>query len=122
MNLSDAFKEAERLSKLIDAAIEAMKNTTVEYAKAEAAYRQAKAEAWVQVPNDEPGERDWTAARREAWVDSATSQLRYQRDLAQGMRQAAVEANRSRRAQLSSVQTFVNAEKAEMDLVRTGPN
>jgi hypothetical protein len=125
MSFSEAFAEANRFSRLIDAAIEAMKNTTVEYAAAERDYRQAKAEAWVRCPNDEAGvkagEREWTAARREAWVDADTALLRYRRDLAEGMRQAAVEANRSRRAQLSSVQTFVNAEKAEAEFARTGP-
>jgi hypothetical protein len=103
-----------------------MKNTTVEYARAEAEYRRSKSEAWVRCPIDDAtvkaGEREWTAARREAWVNAETADLRYKRDLAEGMRQVAIEANRSRRAQLSSVQTFVNAEKAEMDLVRTGPS
>lgn len=122
MNLSDSFAEANRLSRLIDAAIDALKNTTVEYAKREAEYRKAKAECWVRCPRDEEGQRDWTAARREAWVNAETSDLRYHRDIADGMRQAALEAVRSRRAQLSSVQTFVNAERAEMDFARTGPN
>lgn len=122
MNLHDAFTRANRLSEQIDLAIDGLKNTTVEYAKREAEYRKAKAEAWVRCPRDEAGERDWTAARREAWVNAETSDLRYKRDLADGMRQAALEAVRSRRAQLSSIQTFVNAEKAEMDFARTGPN
>ncbi len=125
MNTAEAFAEAQRLSRLIDAAIEGMKNTTVEYADAERNYRRAKAEAWVRCPNDEAGvragEREWTAARREAWVDAETADLRYRRDLAEGMRQAATEANRSRRAQLSSLQTFVNAERAEAEFARTGP-
>lgn len=124
MNLSEAFAEANRLSRLIDAAIEALKNTSVEFARAESNYRKAKAEGWVRCPNDEAGvkagEREWTAARREAWVDSDTADLRYKRDLADGMRQAALEAVRSRRAQLSALQTFLNAEKAETDFARTG--
>jgi hypothetical protein len=120
MNTADALAEANRLSRLIDAAIEAMKNTTVEYADAERNYRKAKAEAWVRCPRDEAGARDWTAGRREAWVDAETADLRYKRDLADGMRHAAVEANRSRRAQLSALQTFLNAEKAEAEFVRTG--
>lgn len=124
MTLSDAFAEANRLSRLIDAAIEALKNTSVEFARAESDYRKAKAEAWVRCPNDDAGvkagEREWTAARREAWVDADTADLRYKRDLADGMRQAALEAVRSRRAQLSALQTFLNAEKAEADFARTG--
>lgn len=120
--LTDAMAEANRLSRLIDAAIDALKNTSVEFAQAEAEYRKAKAQCWVRCPNDDAGvragEREWTAARREAWVNAETADLRYRRDIAEGMRQAALEAVRSRRAQLSSVQTFVNAEKAEMELAR----
>lgn len=126
MTAPEAFAEANRLSRLIDAAIEALKNTSVEFARAEADYRKAKAESWVRCPNDEAGvragEREWTAARREAWVDAETADLRYKRDLADGMRQAALEAARSRRAQLSALQTFLNAEKAEADFARTGVN
>ena len=121
LSTSQAFAEAQRLSGLIDAAIEALKNTTVEFAKREAEYRKAKAEAWVRCPRDEDGQRDWTAGRREAWVNAETSDLRYARDVADGMRQAALEAVRSRRAQLSSIQTFVNAERAEAEFARTGP-
>lgn len=124
MNTAEAFAEANRLSRLIDAAIEGLKNTSVEFARAEADYRKAKAEGWVRCPNDEAGvksgEREWTAARREAWVDADTADLRYKRDLADGMRQAALEAVRSRRAQLSALQTFLNAEKAEAEFARTG--
>lgn len=119
MTPAEQYAEAMRLSRLIDAAIEAMKNTTVEYATAEAEYRRAKAEAWVRCPPSDKAE--WTAARREAWVDAETADLRYRRDLAEGMRQSAIEANRSRRAQLSAVQTFVNAERAEAEFARTGP-
>jgi len=115
--LSDAFAEANRLSRLIDAAIEAMKNTTVESAVAERDYRKAKAEAWVRVKPE-----DMLAKEKEAWVDAETSDLRYRRDLADGMRQAALEAVRSRRAQLSKVQTFVNAEREEAAFARTGPS
>lgn len=126
MNTAEALREANRLSALIDAAIEALKNTSVEFAKAEAEYRKAKAERWVGCPMDDAtvraGEREWTAARREAWVNAETADLRYRRDVAEGMRQAALEAVRSRRAQLSALQTFLNAEKAEAEFARTGVN
>lgn len=118
MTPSEQYAEAMRLSRLIDAAIEAMKNTTVEYAQREADYRKAKSEAWLRCP---PGDKqEWTAARREAWVDAETADDRYHRDLAEGMRQSAIEAVRSRRAQLSAIQTFVNAERAEAEFARTG--
>lgn len=115
MNTAEALTEANRLSRLIDAAIEGLKNTTVEFATAEREYRKSKAEAWLRAKPE-----DMLAKEKEAWVDAETSDLRYRRDLADGMRQAALEAVRSRRAQLSALQTFLNAEKAEAEFARTG--
>lgn len=121
MNLSEAFAEATRLSRLIDAGIEALRDQSKQLAAAEQQYREAKAKAWVRCPRDEPGSKDWTAARREAWVDAECANLRYHRDIAEGMRSAALEAVRARRTQVSVLQSLLNAEKAEMDFSRTGP-
>lgn len=121
MNLSEAFTEAQRLSHLIDAGIEALREQSKALAVAENAYRKSKAEAWVKVPRDgadDKGQRNWTAGRREAWVDSETADLRMTRDIAEGMRQAALEAVRARRTQISVLQSLLSAEKAEMELAR----
>lgn len=122
---ADMYARAMHFSELIDAGIAAMRDLSEKYAQAEADYRKAKAEKWVQCPNDDAGvkagEREWTAARREAWVNAQTADLRYQRDLAEAMKQSALEAVRSRRAQLSAIQTFANAERAEAEFARTGP-
>lgn len=122
MNLAEAFNEAQRLSRLIDGGIEALREQSKALAAAENAYRKAKAQAWVTCPNDEAGvkagEREWTAARREAWVNAETADLRYTRDVADGMRSAALEAVRARRTQVSVLQSLLNAEKAEMELAR----
>lgn len=120
MNLSEAFAEAERLSRLIDAGIEALRTQSHALAEAENIYRKAKAEAWVRCPKD-LGSKEWTAGRREAWVDADTADLRMARDIAEGMLKAATEAIRARRQQLSALQSLLNAERSEMDLVRTGP-
>lgn len=122
MNLSEAFAEATRLSRLIDAGIEALREQSKQLAAAEQAYRKAKAQCWVRCPRDEDGKKDWTAARREAWVDAESADLRYVRDVAEGMRSAALEAVRARRTQVSVLQSLLNAEKAEADFARTGPN
>lgn len=122
MNVSEAFAEANRLSRLIDAGIEAMREQSKTLAAAEQEYRKAKATAWVKCPRDEGGSKDWTAARREAWVNSECADLRYTRDVAEGMRQAAVEAVRARRTQVSVLQSLLNADRAEAEFARTGPN
>lgn len=124
MNLSEAFAEAERLSRLIDAGIEALRTQSVALAEAERTYRKAKAEAWVKVPRDstdDRSQRNWTAGRREAWVDAETADLRYARDVADGMRSAALEAVRARRTQVSALQTLLNAHAEEAKFARTGP-
>jgi hypothetical protein len=123
VNLVEAATEMKRLSRLIDAGIEAMREQSVTLADAEHAYRQAKSEAWVRCPTDDhgikAGERLWTAARREAWVAAETADLRRTRDIADGMKHAAVEAVRARRGQLSALQTLVNSHTAEAEFVRS---
>lgn len=119
--LAEAQTEMLRLSRLIDAGVEASKDHAVKLATAEATYRKARAEAWLRCPKDAPGEREWTAARREAWVDAECADLRKARDLEEAMKDAAREAVRARQTQLSSWQTLVRAHQAEAEFVRTTP-
>ena len=115
----DLAAELDRLSHLIDQGIAALREQSVALAQAESDYRKAKAEAWVTCPRDaDPKDREWTAGRREAWVDAHTADLRYVRDLAEGTRQAALEAVRARRVQLSAAMTLVAAHRSEADLAR----
>lgn len=110
----DLTTEMLRLSKLLDDALAYLRRSSEEYAEAEAIYRVAKAKAWIETPTG-------TVAEREARINGATAGLRQKRDLADGMRQAALEAVRSRRAQLSALQTIANANREEAVLARTGP-
>lgn len=123
--LGEAMEEMKRLSGLIDDGITMSKRQAVQVAEAENAYRKAKAQAWVRCPidaHDVPrGEREWTAARREAWVNAECADLRQARDMAEAMRDAAREAVRARQTQLSAWQTLVRAHQAEAELARTGP-
>lgn len=122
MDLREAQEEAQRLSRLIDDGIRALREQSEVLAARERDYRRGKAEAWVRCPRDsDPRARTWSAGRREAWVDAETADLRYERDVADGMRQAALEAVRARRAQLSALQTLLNAHAEEAKLARTGP-
>lgn len=122
MNLPEMQTEMLRLSHLIDAGIEMLRDQARAVADAEMAYRKAKAQAWVSCPMDPPevraGEREWTAARREAHVDAQTADLRRDRDIAEALREAAREAVRARRTQLSALQSLLAAERSEMELAR----
>jgi hypothetical protein len=106
--------EMERLSSLIDRGIAALTEHAREMALAEHDYRKAKAIAWTQAP---PG----TVPVREAWVEAETAEARLRLDMAEGMRLAALESVRSRRQQLSALQSLLAATKSEMDFARTGP-
>lgn len=125
LSLTEARDEMIRLSQLIDGGVATLRQQSIDVALAEANYRKAKAEAWARCPNDDAGvkagEREWTAARREAWVNAETADLRLERDHAESMRDAARESLRSRRTQLSAWQTLVNAHQAEAEFARTGP-
>lgn len=125
MNLVDAQREFTRLSNLLSAGLEEMRKQAHALATAENLYRKAKADAWVQCPNDpagvKAGEREWTAARREAWVDAETADLRKTRDIAEGMSRAAYSAVKARQTQISALQTLLNAYQQEMKFAQTGP-
>ena len=107
-------QEIDRLSLLIDEGIKSLVTAAHEVAEAEHDYRKAKATAWIQAP---PG----TVPVRESWVDSETADQRKRLDLAEGMRVASLEAVRSRRQQLSAVQSLLAAHKSEADFHRTRP-
>lgn len=110
----DDIAEMKRLSRKIEEGIKAIVSESHRLAEAERDYRKARGVAWVKV-------EDGTAAFREAQVDSQTADLRFERDLADGMRRAAIEAVRSRQQQLSAWQSVVRAQKAELELSAFGP-
>jgi hypothetical protein len=114
MNLAEAIEEVRRLSRLLDAGLDVLRSTAEEVAEAERDYRKAKALAWV-------NRTDGTAAERAALVDSDTADHRYRRDVAEGMRRAALESVRARAQQISMWQSLLNAHRAEAEFVRTGP-
>ena len=114
MILSEAAAEVRRLSNLLDAGLDVLRSSAEETAAAEREYRKARALAWV---NNTEG----TAGFRESQVDGQTAELRYARDVAEGMRRAALESVRARSTQISMIQTLLNAYKAEANFVRTDP-
>jgi hypothetical protein len=113
--LSEAQIEVKRLSALLDAGLDILRSSAEEVAAAENKYRKARAQAWV--VNSEG-----TAGFREAQVDGETAGLRYKRDVAEGMRRAALESVRARTTQISAVQSLLNAHRAEANFVRSGPD
>lgn len=113
MDLTDLVLEARRLSELLDKGIVALRQASVDWAHAEHDYRKAKAIAYLRTGG--------TVAEREAHAESEVGALRLRRDLASGEAEAAREAVRARRTQLSSVQSLLNAHRAEAEFARVGP-
>ena len=113
MEIETLTAEAMRLSELLDRGIAALRTSSVEFAEAEHAYRKAKAEAYLTT--------EGTVAERESRTYALVGDLRRGRDLADGLRLAALEAVRSRRTQLSAIQSLLAAHKSEADFARTGP-
>jgi tRNA A-37 threonylcarbamoyl transferase component Bud32 len=111
MTLNEMIHETERLSKLIDAGIAALVQASADMAHSEHALRKATAVAWVEAPNG-------TVPFKEAWVESATADEKLAFDIAESGRYNALEAVRSRRAQLSAIQSIMAAYRAEAELTR----
>jgi len=114
MNIRQYEDEVERFNTLLDNGLAALRQAASDVANAEFDYRKAKAIAWQTAPAG-------TVPMREAWVDAETAEQRRSLDLAEGSRSAALEAVRSRRQQLSAVQSLLAAHKAEAEMVRMGP-
>ena len=110
---------AELNVQLLDAAhglresLNDLEGRSIAYAKAERTYRLAKSTAYLATSG--------TVNEREAHAEQAINEVRYQRDLAEGLKVSALEAVRSRRAVLSAVQTLANLYREEASFDRTGP-
>jgi hypothetical protein len=111
MDLEALTAEAWRLSQLLDKGIMALRDAAVAYAEAEHDYRSQNAMAYLETESG-------TVAEREAHVYALVGDFRRTRDLADGQKLAALEAVRSRRAQLSAVQSILSAYRAEAELAR----
>jgi hypothetical protein len=97
----------------IDDAIAELERRTAAAAKAEAVYRHAKSVAFLST--------NGTVAEREARAENAINELRYQRDMAEGLKVSGLEALRSKRQKLSASQTMAALSKEEAAFARTGP-
>ena len=92
----------------------ALERAVKDYAETERLYKMGRSTAYVATSG--------TVAEREAVVDQSISTLRYEAHLKEGLKVAALEAVRNRRAILSALQTLANLSKSEADFARTGPS
>lgn len=114
MPAQDYADEMRRLSANLDAALGLLETQARKLADAEAEYRKLKAKCWLQAP-------EGTVPERQAWVDAECADARHARDVAEGLRQAALESIRARRVQVSALQSLMAGDRAEAELTRTEP-
>jgi hypothetical protein len=120
--MNETIEEMKRLSASLDEGLDLLRQHALELAEAEHAYRRSKAKAWVIVSREGKNGAKRLAAEVEAEVDEMTCGLRFKRDQAEAVRQAALEMVRSRRQQISAWQSWAALERAEAEFVRTGPD
>ena len=113
MTLPELIAEARRLSELLDKGLAALRAAATDYAEYEHAYRLASARAYLA--------HGGTIPEREAAVYVEVGELKLQRDIAEGLKLSAMEAIRSRRTQLSALQSILAAHREEAAYDRTGP-
>ena len=114
MNSAELAREARDLRAQLNARLAFAKEQGKKKAEAEKKYRRGRSEAWLTAP-------EGVAKMREDWVDSKTSDLRYERDLAVGLERSAYEAIKSTLADMSLLQSVVKAYIAEANFDRTAP-
>lgn len=103
-----------KASRDLDAAQDYLYASTRAHSDAERRYRQARSNAYLATSG--------TVGEREASVTKTVDAEFYAAHLAEGLSKASLEAVRSRRTQLSVLQSIASAVKEEAALARTGPD
>lgn len=111
MNLPELTAEARRLSDLLDNGLKVLRESAIQLAHAENAYRKGVAQAWLVAP-------EGISPARQAWVDAECADLRMARDLADAERSTAGQAVKARGVQLTLMMSLMAAHKAEVGLAR----
>lgn len=114
MILAEAEEAVRTLARQLDEGLKVLRETATSVAEAEREYRKAKSLAWY--------ETSGTAQERTAHVDAATADLRFERDVQEGLRRAAIESVRARSTQLSMFQSLLKAHAEEARFARIGPD
>ena len=109
--------EGQRLRTAMDTAIADLKTQIQAAAAAERDYRKKKSAKFIEVRGKEDIK---LADDKKAWVDAETADDRYERDLADGLRQAILEEVRNYRQQMSYVQTMERSDREEYESYLSG--
>ena len=111
---TELITEMFRLSQALDKGLEYLLEMSREWAEAENDYRQAKAVTFLAADAAK-------VAARHMISDERCEKQRQRAYMARGQKEAAREAVRARRTQISALQTALNVLKEEFGFGRTGP-
>ncbi|MEM7048950.1 MAG: hypothetical protein AAF604_04785 [Acidobacteriota bacterium] len=119
--IPDLVEELGRLSEELDEALRFQRSRAERWAESENAYRLARAAAQLEAVDELQKAKGWdrpTVDQQRAWVDLQTEKERVEAHLADKMLDAAREAVRARRAQLSAMQSVATAVRTEIEFAR----
>lgn len=112
MNAAELNTQILSAAQTLRSSLDDLERRSIDYAKAEKAYRMQKATAYLATTG--------TVNEREARAENAINEFRFQRDMAEGLKVSALEAVRGNRAVLSAIQTLTNLYREEASFDRTG--
>lgn len=116
-NLAELDATLRDYLKLCDDALAYARRAAIDHAETDDAYRTKLATVFVAAKDDGA-----TDAKAKHLADVATEGIRKRARLAADMQQVSIEAVRSRRTQISAVQSLLAAHRSEVELARTGPD
>jgi hypothetical protein len=105
------------LSDALTVAQQELKDSAIEWAKAENEYRKAKAIAYITIKGA-PEQHKATVATLEAMVDKSCADERQRAYMARALKEAALENVRSVRAQINALQSIAASVRSEMEMAR----
>ena len=104
----------------LDAALLELRDQSQKFADAERNYRRAKSEALLQVEGRNVQERE-ARAEKVMFAVGALGDIRYARDLADGLKGAASQAVKAKTQVVSAIQTMASGMREEMRFGQYGP-
>lgn len=119
-SMAELVEEMYRLSSKVDEALGELYSANQEYAVKDNEYRMAKARSLLRISAERKTEVPKpTVDILNALAELEVEEHRLDAKIAEGLKEAAIEAVRGARAQLSALQTVANALRQEMEFSRT---
>ena len=120
MNIDTLHERIETASNAIDEAKEDLDKAAQAYADAVREYRKELSKAWLLAPLMRD-DRKLTVPEREAWVDEQVADYKAEEILREYLLKSALENVKSKRSQMTALQTLASGERELAGFARTSP-